>query len=127
MGRKGSRYSAKEKRFYISLVKNGMAANTIRKKYGVHDSQIAQWVERYDAGGVAALSRRLHQAYSEELMLEVVQAYLAGGMAYSQLARQYNISNGAVIYQWVKRKTTQIERIEIAPWVISAHGARDKR
>lgn len=139
MGRKGSRYSVEEKLFYIGLVKNGMAANTIGKKYSVHHSQIAQWVERYDAGGVAALNRRLHQAYPEELMLEVVQAYLAGGTSYPQLARQYKISNGAVIYQWVKRytsgkllkatrrvspmnagrKTTQIERIEIAQWVIA--------
>lgn len=140
MGRRGSRYTLKEKLFYISLVKDGLAPKAIRREYGVHDSQIAQWITRYDVGGVDALSeRRLPRAYSEELKLEVVQTYLADGISYPQLARQYNIPNSSVIYQWVKRytsgkslkatrrtipmkdgrKTTQIERIEIVQWVIA--------
>jgi len=140
MGRKGSRYSVEEKLFYINLIKEGMAARAIGKKYDVHSWQIAQWVERYDAGGVAALqSRHQQQTYSKGFMMEVIQAYLAGGTSYPQLARQYHIPNSSVIYQWVKRytsgkvltttrrtipmkdgrKTEQVERIEIAQWIIA--------
>lgn len=140
MGRKGSRYSVEEKLFYIKLVQGGMSAKAIRKEYGVHDSQVAQWIERYNAGGIDALrSQHQQRVYSKKLMLEVVQAYLAGGTSYPQLARQYNISNNSVVYQWVKRytsgkpltttrrttpmkdgrKTTQVERVEIAQWVIA--------
>ncbi|KIS03358.1 helix-turn-helix domain-containing protein [Paucilactobacillus wasatchensis] len=140
MGRKGSRYSVEEKVFYIKLVQGGMSAKAIRHEYGVHNSQVAQWIERYNAGGIDALrSQHQQRVYSKELMLEVVQAYLAGSTSYPQLARQYDISNGSVIYQWVKRytsgkpltttrrttpmkdgrKTTQVERIEIAQWVIA--------
>lgn len=140
MGRKGSRYSLEEKLFYIGLMKDGMAAKTIQDVYGVHHSQIVQWVERFEVGGVDALKRRQQKrTYSEEMMLEVVQAYLVGNVSYSQLSKQYGILNGSTIYQWVKRytsgksltatrrttpmkdgrKTTQMERVEIAQWVIA--------
>ncbi len=106
----------------------------------MHDSKVAQWIERYNTGGVDSLRDRHQQhVYSKELILEVVQAYLAGGTSYSRLARQYDISNNSVVYQWVKRytsgksltatrrttpmkdgwKTEQVERIEIAQWVIA--------
>lgn len=122
------------------MVKDGVSARSIRRDYGIHDAQVTQWVARYDAGGSEALSPRRHQhVYSEELILEVVQAYLAGGTSYPQLARQYGIPNHSVIFQWVKRytsgkplratrrtppmkdgrKTIQIERIEIAQWAIA--------
>ena len=47
MGRKGSRYTLDEKLFYIGLDQNGQSANSIHRQYGVHDSQIQQWLERY--------------------------------------------------------------------------------
>jgi transposase-like protein len=47
MGRKGSRYTLDEKLFYIGLVQKGQSANSIHRQYGVHDSQIQQWLERY--------------------------------------------------------------------------------
>lgn len=140
MGQKGSRYSLEEKLFYIGLVRDGVSATSIHREYGVHHSQVAQWIMRYDDGGPEALSgRRYQHAYSEALMLEVVQAYLAGGTSYPQLARKYGIPNHSIIYQWVNRytsgkplratrrpspmkdgrKTNQIERIEIAQWTIA--------
>ena len=48
MGRKGSRYTLDEKLFYIGLVQKGQSANSIHRQYGVHDSQIQQWLERYE-------------------------------------------------------------------------------
>lgn len=101
MGRKGTRYSEEDKLFYIKLVQDGMSANAIEREYGVKHDQVLQWVERFNTGGIDALRRRPQRTYTPELMLEVVQAYLAGGTSYPQLARQYNIPNNSVIFQWV--------------------------
>ena len=141
MGRKGSRYTVEEKLFYIGLVKDsGLSTKAVERKYGVRHDQVKQWIERYEADRVAGLkAKRTQQTYSQEFKLEVVQKYLAGGTSYSQLARAYDIPNKAVIYQWVSlytsgklsqttrratpmkdgRKTTQVERIEIAQWTIA--------
>ncbi|WP_125711495.1 helix-turn-helix domain-containing protein [Lacticaseibacillus porcinae] len=140
MGRKGSRYTLEEKLFYIGLVQDGQSAKSIRKQYGVHDSQVQQWIERYELRGVAGLkANRTQRKYSHELKLEVVQKYLTGNTSYPQLAREYDIPNVAVIYQWVSlynsgkllkttrrsapmkdgRKTSHAERIEIAQWTIA--------
>ncbi|MDO1604160.1 transposase, partial [Lactiplantibacillus plantarum] len=42
MGRKGSRYTIKEKLFYIGLVTQGMAPNAVQRKYGVEHSQVSR-------------------------------------------------------------------------------------
>lgn len=140
MGRKGSRYSLKDKLFYIGLaLDQGVSPKSIRRQYGVHDSQVAQWIERYQAQGIDGL-RHQHTAnqYSEEFKTEVVKKYLAGDVSYPELARQYGVSNGSVIYQWVSlytsgkslttrrakpvkdgRKTTFTERLEIVQWTIA--------
>lgn len=140
MGRKGSRYTLDEKLFYIGLVQDGQSASSIRRLYGVHDSQVQQWIERYESDGVDGLKpRRTNRTYSQAFKLEVVMKYNAGNTSYPQLAREYGISNVAVIYQWVSlynsgkllkatrratpmkdgRKTTHAERIEIAQWTIA--------
>ncbi len=54
MGRKGSRYTLKEKLFYIGLVAGGMTAGAVQKKYGIDHAQITQWVDRYEAEGKRA-------------------------------------------------------------------------
>ncbi|WP_203664861.1 helix-turn-helix domain-containing protein [Lacticaseibacillus sp. 53-4] len=141
MGRKGSRYTLEEKLFCIGLVRDsGWAPKAVQRKYGVKDDQVRQWIERFTSDGVDGLkARRTQQMYSQKLKLEVVQNYLAGNTSYATLAREYGISNGGVIYQWVSlytsgksllttgrarpmkdgRKTTQMERIEIAQWIIA--------
>ena len=48
MGRKGSRYTIKEKLFYIGLVTQGMAPNAVQRKYGVESKPMgkALWITR---------------------------------------------------------------------------------
>ena len=140
MGRKGSRYTLEEKLFYIGLVQNeGWSPRAIRRMYGVDDSQVKRWLERYQSLGIDGLKRGANQRYTREFKLTVIQRYLAGNTSYPVLAREYGVSNGSVIYQWVSRytsgkslkatgrakpmkdgrKTTQLERIEIAQWTIA--------
>lgn len=103
MGRKGSRYTLEEKLFYIGLVREeGWAPKAVQREYGVKDDQVRQWIERFMSDGVDGIKlRRPQQKYSQELKLEVVQKYLAGNTSYPTLTREYCISNGGVIYQWV--------------------------
>ena len=141
MGRKGSRYTLKEKLFYIGLVAGGMTAGAVQKKYGIDHAQITQWVDRYEAEGEAGLKPRdSHTRYTEEFKLEVIKAFLERKASSPALARQYGIPNHGVIYQWVSlytsgkslattnrrgtpvkdgRDTSQAERIEIAEWTIA--------
>ncbi len=139
MGRKGSRYSLEDKLSYIQLVEQGMSARQIQRQYGVKDDQVRQWVQRFQADGIAGLKRRKIHRYSPEFKQKLVELYLAGNTSYPQLASQFDIPNSSIIYQWVNlytsgksltttrrfrpmksgRKTTQIERIEIVQWVIA--------
>lgn len=141
MGRKGSRYTVEEKLFYIGLVKdNGLSTKAVQQKYGVQHGQVKQWIERYEADGVGGLKTGgTQRTYSQEFKLEVVRKYLAGGISYAQLAKMYDIPNTSIICPWVSlytsgklpqttrraapmkdgRKTTQVERIEIAQWTIA--------
>ena len=141
MGRKGSRYTLEEKLFYIGLVREeGWACYAVQREYGVRHGQVQKWVERFEVYGVDGLKpRRTQRKYTEEFKLEVVHKYLAGNTSYSALARAYGIPSNGVIYQWVSlytsgkslqttgrarpmkdgRKTTQMERIEIAQCIIA--------
>lgn len=72
MGRKGSRYTIKEKLFYIGLVTQGMAPNAVQRKYGVEHSQVSRWVKRYGLQGIDGLRHRLMGKYPSELKLKIV-------------------------------------------------------
>jgi transposase len=140
MGRKGIRYTLEEKLFYIGLVQAGSTTREIERQYGVKHGQVKVWLERYQFKGVDGLKRAPGiRQYSKEFKLGVVQEYLSGGTSYPKLARKYEVSNIGVIYQWVSRytsgksldstrrrtplnegrKTTKLERIEIAEWTIA--------
>ena len=75
MGRKGSRYTLEEKLFYIGLVcEGGWAPWAVQREYGVRHNQVRQWLERFEATGVDGLKpRSIHQKYTEEFKLEIVQ------------------------------------------------------
>lgn len=141
MGRIGSRYTPEEKLFYIGLVnEGGWSSQAVERIHGIDHHQVNQWLNRYAADGVDGLkSRHTHKKYSHEFKLEVVQKYLAGNTSFRQLAVAYGIPAKTVIGQWVSlytsgkslqatgrakpmkdgRKTTQLERIEIAQWTIA--------
>lgn len=139
MGRNGTRYSLEDKLAYIDLVEQGMNTRQIEHQYGVKHDQVKQWIERYRAEGLDGLKHRKVHRYPLEFKQKVVDLYLAGNTSYPQLASQFKIPNPSVIYRWVNlytsgksskttrrshrmkngRKTTQIERIEIAQWVIA--------
>lgn len=139
MGKNGCRYSVEEKLYYIDLVKqHKMTPQAVQNKYGVKDDQIRQWINRYEVDGFDGLKPRPLGRYAKEFKLKVTLEYLAGHTSYPRLCQKYDIPNVSTIYQWVHRytsgktfttrrvkplkngrKTTQMERIEIAQWVIA--------
>lgn len=140
MGRKGSRYSIDEKLHFIGLLKNGRSANSIEREFGIKATTISHWNYLFHHGGIVALKpKHTCKSYTIELKEQVVQEYLAGGISMPQLCDKFEVSNPGVIFQWLSRytsgkslvsarrnlamkngrKTTQLERIEIAEWVIA--------
>lgn len=139
MGRKGSRYSIEDKLHYIYLVEQGQTINQIEIQHGVKHDQVKQWIERYQLKGIDGLKKRKVIRHSKKFKLKVVKLYLAGNTSYAQLAKQFDVPNASVIYQWVNlytsgkslntarrsrvmktgRKTTLKERIEIVQWTIA--------
>ncbi|CCC78600.1 transposase, fragment [Lactiplantibacillus plantarum WCFS1] len=103
MGRKGSRYTIKEKLFYIGLVTQGMAPNAVQRKYGVEHSQVSRWVKCYGLQGIDGLRHRLMGKYPSELKLKIVLEYLEGHSSYPRLCDKYNIPT---IYQWIHQYTS---------------------
>ena len=90
------------------------------------------------------MSKRKYTRYSNELKLEVVQAYMNGEGSQNQIRKKYNISSHGVFKKWIMwyngqkefkerrgagleiymtkgRKTTQEERAEIVAFCIE-HG-----
>lgn len=120
------------------MVESGTSPSSVGTSFNIKDDQIIQWVERYHRLGTKGLERAKTRHYPTELKLEIIKKYLAGNTSYPQLAREYQIPNCGIIYQWVNRytsgkslittrrsvmkdgrKTTQLERIEIAQWIIA--------
>lgn len=73
MGRKGSRYTLKEKLACISLVEQGITPNAVGTQYNIKGEQIQQWVQRYHKDGEAGLKRAWPHRYPTELKLEIVK------------------------------------------------------
>lgn len=148
MRRKGIRYSLEEKVQFVNQVLSGQSVMGIQGSGGPGKDALRQWVRDYRQYGTTGLmpkeraprrQPRQHKTYSSEFKFQIVQEYLAGGTSYPKLCAKYDISNPAVVYQWVSlynsgqllqttrrsapmtkgRKTSYVERIEIAQWTIA--------
>ncbi|MBO3093150.1 helix-turn-helix domain-containing protein [Schleiferilactobacillus harbinensis] len=148
MRRKGIRYSLEDKIEFVNRVLSGQSLMDVQRSGGPRKEALSQWVQKYKQWGAAGLvpkeraprrQQRKRTTYSSELKFQIVQEYLAGGTSYYKLCAKYDISNPAVVYQWVSlynsgqllqttrgsapmtkgRKTTYVERIEIAQWTIA--------
>lgn len=139
MGKKGCRYTLEEKLQCIRLVESGMTTYAVECSRHISHSQIEQWIARYQRWGNEGLEKYSHPShYSIELKREIALKYLDGNTSYPQLAHDYQIPNWGTIHRWVTqytsgkllnttrrpamrdgRQTTQLERIEIAQWVMA--------
>lgn len=72
------------------------AANNSKKSF-------QEWVLRYKAGGAAALlPREKNTAYSPELKLQAVKAYLSGEDSLEGICQRFEISGITTLSRWIK-------------------------
>lgn len=113
-----------------------IAAMLLVKRQSVH-----RWINKYQSLGAEGLQNPAHNAYYPyELKIQAVADYLDGKGSLEQICKQYQISTGSVLWQWIKRyngheqmksqnskgdkimtsgrKTTYEERIEIVSFCL---------
>lgn len=115
----------------------------IVKRYGINDRTVRRWAQRYQEQGIKAFERGSgNTTYTAEFKIKCVELYLSGEMPQDEIVARYNISNWAVLYNWIqcynanrklrdynpgqeiymagaRRKTTVEERREIVRYCIS--------
>lgn len=114
----------------------------IAKRYGINDRTVRRWAQRYQEQGIAAFERGSgNTTYTAEFKMNCVERYISGEMSQDVIVARYNISNGAVLNNWIqcynanrelkdyvperevymaeaRRKTTIEERKEIVDYCI---------
>ena len=106
------------------------------RRIGIDRRRIAEWVARYEAGGVLAFKEQEHNTvYSVEIKAMAVKEYLEGKESQKEIAAKYGLRSTRQLRDWIKvynsgrdfgrkmsggsrmkqgRETTQEERIGIA-------------
>ena len=106
------------------------------RRIGVVESSIQAWIAKYQSEGRCGLRQtEKNRVYSEELKLQAVSEYLAGGGSLLEICKKYKIRAKNQLWAWIKvynsgrdfkhkmsggsrmkntRKTTQEERVRIA-------------
>lgn len=115
----------------------------IAERYGINDRTVRRWAQRYQAQGIMAFERGSgNTTYTAEFKIKCVELYISGEMSQDEIVATYNISNWAVLNNWIqcynanrelkgyvperevymaeaRRKTTHEERKEIVAYCIN--------
>ena len=106
------------------------------RRVGVDESSVRAWIARYKAEGCSGLFQaEKNRVYSEELKIQAVTEYMAGGVSLLEVCKRYKIRSKKILQDWIQvynsgrdfkrkmsggsrmkntRKTTQEERVRIA-------------
>ena len=105
------------------------------RRVGVDESSVRGWIAKYKSEGSSGLIQtEKNRVYSEELKLQAVKEYIAGGVSLLEVCKKFKIRSKRQLRDWIKvytsgrdfkrlsgwsrmkntRKTTQEERIQIA-------------
>ena len=75
----------------------------IAKRYGINDRTVRRWAQRYQEQGIAAFERGSgNTTYTAEFKMNCVERYISGEMSQDVIVARYNISNGAVLNNWIQ-------------------------
>ncbi len=84
------------------VINEGYSIRHISKKYNIKENTISKWVNKYKTRGVAGLHRnKSKKIYDYELKMRAVARYLESDLSYAEVAQEFNVSNPALICQWV--------------------------
>ena len=88
----------------------------IARKYGVNGRTIGRWAQRYSEQGIRAFERGIDNTrYTKEFKVECVELYLTGEFSADEITAKYNISNNSVLWNWVKKYTSDKELEDYDP------------
>ena len=88
----------------------------IARKYGINESTIRRWAQRYAEHGISAFERGFgNTRYSKELKTECVELYLTGKISADEIVAKYNISDVHVLRNWIKKYTSNKELEDYDP------------
>ena len=92
----------------LQAVKNYLSGkeslSTISQTVGVDPSALDGWAMRYRAEGSSCFfSNGKNKAYSQELKIQTVEAYLSGKGSLKTICEKYQISSTRVLRQWIKK------------------------
>lgn len=140
--RSNRKYSFDEKINILNLIDSSHTVQSIAKDFQINKSVIYQWKRLYDLNGSEGLRhKRKKRSYSQAFKGKIVQEHIKEKVSFSKLATKYDLSSAGMVSNWFRdytigkktypnrnprnrkmqdgRKTTQIERIEIAQWAIA--------
>lgn len=132
-----NKYTPEEKVAIVEAWLNGTeSAADLKKKRGVTDGRLREWILQYKANGIKAfIPQRQNNAYSEETKLKAVTDYLNGEGSTKVISAKYGLRSDRQLRNWIKvynsgrgfrhkmsggsrmkevRQTTVEERIQIA-------------
>lgn len=140
--RSNRKYSFDEKINILNLIDNNHTVQSIARDLQINKNVIHQWKRLYDLNGSEGLRhQRKNRSYSQAFKERIVQEHIKEKLSFPKLATKYGLSSAGMVSNWFRdyttgkktysnrnprnrkmkdgRKTTQIERIEIAQWTIA--------
>ena len=140
--RTNKKYSLEDKMNILNLIDNKHSLTSIARDLKMDHKIIRQWKRLYDSEGIEGLrQRRKKRQYSQDFKEKIVQEHIQENTSFSKLVTKYGLRSEGMVANWFRdytigkktypnrnqrnqkmkngRKTTQIERIEIAQWAIA--------
>lgn len=136
------KHSFEEKIYIINLIDNNHSVASVARDLGINKNLIFRWKRQYNSKGIEGLRRRpTHTRYSQDFKDNIIQEHIRDNISFSKLAAKYELCDESMVANWFRdytigkktypnrnqrnqkmkdgRKTTRIERIEIAQWTIA--------
>ena len=136
MGRKKKMEAAEKLELIQDYLSGKISLREAARRAGAANTSVKQWVDNYEAEGIAAFMPHKQRVYSPDLKRQAVQDYLSGKGSQSDISKKYGLRDRKQLRAWIKvynthgdfnsvkhsgggsymkqgRDTTQEERIQI--------------
>ncbi|MCI6000405.1 MAG: transposase [Finegoldia magna] len=87
------------------LLGESRGLKSIAKTYKIPKNTLELWINQYKSGGFDNLSKKLkNNKFTSEFKLSVIQYRKTNNLSYRETAEYFDISNGSIICNWVRRQ-----------------------
>ena len=77
----------------------GKSLSMLVKEFGVEQTTVCTWIDRYRAGGTAQLLH-VNRRYTPEFKKKVIEYRWEHGLSLTKTAAQFKIPGCGIVYQW---------------------------